>query len=347
MSEISCLQCVRQAIAADVPVLLWGPPGTGKTASITALAHEQGVHLDVLIGSTIDPTDLGRPVVQADGSIKLAPPPWAERIKSQLNAGKPAWLFLDELTSAPPSVQAALLRVVQERQVADISLSGCQIIAAANPIESATDASELSDATVNRWIHIDWETNTDAWCAGELGGWGSPNSSLSAIRALVTSWILQSPSALLEPPKEGAENIRGWPSPRSWTHFVKVLGSPEALKTPIGRKLAIGAVGHAAASEIITWSTDISIPNPIDLLDGKKTLPKRGDKANLAIGSVIAYTIVEQKRLPDMWNLIAKQRTDLAIQSGKKAMAACKAAGLDPAMTAGMKKLIAMIRDLQ
>src|SRR5262249_29844746 len=54
-------------------------------------------------------------------------------------------LFLDELTTAPPAVQAAMLRVVLERAVGDVELpAAVRVVAAANPAGQAADGWELA-----------------------------------------------------------------------------------------------------------------------------------------------------------------------------------------------------------
>ena len=163
------LETLQAAISNDIPVILWGPPGVGKTATIHKLAHEAGAHLEVLIGSTIDPTDLARPVIGNDEEVHLSAAPWARRIKASLAAGIPTWLFLDELSCAPPSVQAALLRVVQEKVVGELNLSGCRFIAAANPTDQAAGGWDLAPATANRWMHLNWILDYEEWISGELG----------------------------------------------------------------------------------------------------------------------------------------------------------------------------------
>ena len=56
-------------------------------------------------------------------------------------------LFLDELSTAPPAVQAALLRVVLERVVGDLTLPDeVAVVAAANPPDQAADGWDLSGA---------------------------------------------------------------------------------------------------------------------------------------------------------------------------------------------------------
>lgn len=127
-------QALGVAVAAQVPVLLWGAPGTGKTSAIKAMADAMGWPCETVIASIREPSDFaGLPVV-IGAEVRFAPPAWARRLAA---AGR-GLLFLDELSTAPPAVQAALLRVVLERVVGDLDLPpGVAVVAAANPPEQA------------------------------------------------------------------------------------------------------------------------------------------------------------------------------------------------------------------
>lgn len=120
MNSGVALEALAVAVSAGVPVLLWGSPGTGKTSAVLALGEALEWPVETVIGSIREPSDFaGLPVV-IDGSVRLSPPAWATR----LSASGVGLLFLDELTTAPPAVQAAMLRVVLERVVGDARLPG-------------------------------------------------------------------------------------------------------------------------------------------------------------------------------------------------------------------------------
>ena len=56
------------AVAARVPVLLWGAPGTGKTSAIRAMAAAMGWPCETVIASIREPSDFaGLPIVVGDG----------------------------------------------------------------------------------------------------------------------------------------------------------------------------------------------------------------------------------------------------------------------------------------
>ncbi len=333
---------VSTFLRADVPILLWGAPGTGKTSAVEAMAEERGVHLEVLIGSTIDPTDLGRPIVSKDDNVVLAPPSWARRIRNKLDEGKECWLFLDELLSVPPSVQAAFLRVTQERQVAEVSIKGCKILAATNPPGQAVDVYELSHASANRWAHIDWEVDAEDWCSSELGGWGHPSKDLEDIRAKVAGWIQQQPTALLNPPPDNSEDIKGWPSPRSWSNLITALGK-QGLDASHSRTISDALIGAPATTEFFTWMENMDLPSPLDLLSGREELPERGDRAMMCMTAATSYALNHGK-FTDLWKLCMKQREDLSIISARRAVTALKKINIQPEMTKDLETLIARIR---
>ena len=64
----------RLAGGAPQPVMLWGPPGIGKSDIVKAVAQELGIDLRDIRLSQLDPVDLrGVPAVE-DGQTKWATP---------------------------------------------------------------------------------------------------------------------------------------------------------------------------------------------------------------------------------------------------------------------------------
>jgi len=340
---------IQAAIQADIPVILWGAPGTGKTAAIQEAAGAMGAHLETLIGSQLDPTDVGgRPVVTENGELRQAAPPWAMRIKQALDAGKQAWVFMDELSCAPPSVQASLLRVVAERCSADIDLSGCRMLAAANPGDQAADGGELALAMANRWAHFNWALDSEMFSAGLLGGWGNPDSSTHQARAAVATYISRDASALLVPPPAMSENIRGWASPRSWTRLASALAALGDSKTWLsksGRELSVALVGISASASFSAWLSENNLPDPKEILDRKVSLPERGDLRMATLDSACAYALAFS-RISDFWGLLMEGRKDLRVASARRALAAVEASGITMESTPELVELAALQRTL-
>ncbi len=78
------LEALTLAVAADLPVLLWGEPGIGKTAALTQLAEALDLPLTTVIASVHEPSDFsGLPVLGDDPAtqgVPMAPPDWAVRL---------------------------------------------------------------------------------------------------------------------------------------------------------------------------------------------------------------------------------------------------------------------------
>ena len=235
-----------------MPVLLWGAPGTGKTSAIRAMAQTMGLPCETVIASIREPSDFaGLPIVVGDG-VRFAPPAWARRLAE---AGH-GLLFLDELSTAPPAVQAALLRVVLERVVGDLTLpDAVAVVAAANPPEQAADGWDLSAPLANRLCHLAWQTDPRSVADGLAGGWAAPvvpvlpdgwQAEEILSRGLVAAFLHVRPALACAPPSDAASAGRGWPSPRTWEMAARLMAAAGASGTGDEARSALirGAVGE-------------------------------------------------------------------------------------------------------
>jgi MoxR-like ATPase len=287
------------AISARVPVLLWGPPGTGKTSAIQAMAAAAGWPCETVIASIREPSDFaGLPIVSTGGAVDFAPPRWATRL---VEAGT-GLVFFDELSTAPPAVQAALLRVVLERTVGDLTLpDAVSVVAAANPPEQAADGWDLSAPLANRFCHLDWPLDPRAVAEGFVSGWPTPAPPALAarwtvrvpvMRSWVAGFLTVRPTLTLSVPDDLATAGRAWPSPRTWDLTAQLIAAAEAAEVDdtVVSALVRGCIGPGAAAEFLTWLAESDLPDPEDALAHPErfVLPTRGDRAYAALSSVAA-----------------------------------------------------------
>src|SRR5215472_13379453 len=303
------VEALGVAVAARVPVLLWGAPGTGKTSAIRAMAEAMGMPCETVIASIREPSDFaGLPVVTGS-SVRFAPPLWATRLAG---AGTGV-LFLDELSTAPPAVQAALLRVVLERTVGDLTLPGdVAVVAAANPPEQAADGWDLSAPLANRLCHLSWETSPRGIAEGLASGWAPPPVPLLPAgwtageplnKSLVAVFLQVRPALAIAPPDNASDAGRGWPSPRTWEMAARLMTAAEAGKATDQARSALirGAVGDGAGVEFLAWLVEMDLPDPEQVLadPGSFRLPERGDRAYAALASITAAVAAEPT--PERW----------------------------------------------
>ena len=292
------VEALGVAVAARVPVLLWGAPGTGKTSAIRAMAEAMDLPCETVIASIREPSDFaGLPIV-VGGEVRFAPPAWARRLAE---AGR-GLLFLDELSTAPPAVQAALLRVVLERAVGDLTLPDeVAVVAAANPPEQAADGWDLSAPLANRLCHLAWQTEPRAVADGLAGGWSAPvvpvlpdgwHAEEILSRGLVAAFLHVRPGLACAPPSNAAAAGRGWPSPRTWEMAARLMAAAGAAGIGDEARSALirGAIGDGAGVEFLAWLVEMDLPDPERVLADPASfrLPERGDRAYAALAAIAA-----------------------------------------------------------
>lgn len=280
-------------IQSGVPALLIGEPGTGKSAWVRALGRAIDLPVEVLVGSVIDPTDVGGlPVADGDRARYLLPD-WFVRLRE---AGR-GILFLDELTCCSASVQAALLRLVQERSIHGHTLpAGVLIVAAANPPDQAAGGWDLAAPLANRFCHIMWQIDPQAWVEGMLAGWQDlpvqrlPNgweARISQSRATVAGYVRGNPGALLQMPSEEARRSQPWASPRTWDLAARVQAACAAAEVDDSEALC-GLIGEGAALAYVEWRQALDLPDPEALLRDPENhpLPERDDSLFVALSAL-------------------------------------------------------------
>jgi len=304
MSAALVAEALRIAVIHGLPVALRGRPGVGKTSLVLSTARDLGAACEVVVGSLREPTDIGGlPVLTENGTVKLAPPRWAEQAN---NAEQGCIVLFDELTTASPAVQAAMLRVLRERVVGEQTLSPTvRLVAAYNDADDC-GGYELELPMRSRLIHLELKADPQHFADGVLSRWSSsgkggrlqsnnpPEGSWTHWAALVSGYILARPSLLESAPAEGSWG--GYPTPRTWEMLVQAMAACDAEDASEEARLLLtaGTIGQGAASEFESFVAVLDLPNVDDLLKSPANAKECFDPARPDRSLVILTEVVER-----------------------------------------------------
>lgn len=175
-------------------VMLWGPPGIGKSQGVREIAGNIQAKTGKKVSITdvrlllFNPVDLrGIPTTNADKTLSV----WLKPQIFQMDESEDVIniLFLDEITAAPQSVQAAAYQITLDRVIGEHKLpENCIVIAAGNRVTDKSVAYNMPRALANRLLHITVKGDPDSW-----HDWAVK----SGIHRFVTSFLEYNPTALM------------------------------------------------------------------------------------------------------------------------------------------------------
>ena len=157
---------IRHAMKKKRPIFLWGPPGIGKSDIVGQITDElSNSHLIDIRLSLWEPTDIkGIPYFDSNtGTMVWAPP---AELPSAEFAAQYDWvvLFLDEMNSAAPSVQAAAYQLILNRRIGQYKLPDNVLIIAAGNREADKGVTYRMPAPLaNRFVHLELTVSFDDW----------------------------------------------------------------------------------------------------------------------------------------------------------------------------------------
>lgn len=328
-----------------LPVLIWGDPGVGKTSRIKQIARSCGLHPEVIIASIRTPEDfLGLPVPekQADGSmaVRYVPPAWARAAEAAKDG---AVVVIDEATTCAPTVQAALLRVVNEGVVGDFQLGPhVRFVLAANPVEIAAGGFDLAPPLANRFGHLSYDNpNVDTWTTWLLSDGGDEDhtaaagtaakiekmvaklwpSAFAKAKGNVAGFLKSKADMLMKMPKDQDPNAsKAWPSPRSWEMATRAIAACEVhgLGEVDSDQMIAAFVGNGIAAEFLNYQLQNDLPDPAEVLDGKTKWshdPRRPDRTQAVMASCTALVTPakaanRKERAKKLWEIVAEVAQD-------------------------------------
>ena len=261
-------------IKAQIPMFIWGPPGIGKSSIVKQIAEANEYEFIDLRLSLMDPTDLtGIPFEDKDEHQALwAPPSFLPR------EGK-GILFLDELNSAPPAVQASAYQLILDRKVGEYTLpDGWAIVAAGNREGDRGVVYRMPSPLANRFVHLEMDVSAEDW-----RDWASE----SGVDERVIAYIGYKSDDLFS--FDPTLNEKSFATPRSW-EFVSSL-----MRSSMDEKLLLetigGAIGKERAVRFLSFAKVMHRLPDIEaiLQSGKGDYPEEVDVLHaLATGLVMA-----------------------------------------------------------
>jgi hypothetical protein len=276
---------IVRAIQKQRPIFLWGPPGIGKSDIVHQIGENMNAFVIDIRLSLWEPTDIkGIPYFDSNaGTMVWAPPselPSAEMASQHENI----ILFLDEMNSAAPSVQAAAYQLILNRKVGQYTLpDNVMIIAAGNREADKGVTYRMPAPLANRFVHLEMAVNFDDWFQ-----WAVDNK----IHKDVVGFLQFSKKDLYDfDPKSPS---RSFATPRSWSFVSELLDDDFGDETTT-TDLVSGAVGEGLAVKFMAHRKVASdMPNPTEILEGKiKELKTKEISAMYSLTVSLCYELKE------------------------------------------------------
>jgi hypothetical protein len=240
------------------PVMLWGPPGVGKSQMVAQAARHHNVPVIDVRLSQLEPSDLRGIPFRVGDLVEWAVPAMLPDEKRHAANGV---LFLDEITSAPPSVSAAAYQLILDRRLGAYQVPrGWAIFAAGNRQGDRGVTYTMPAPLANRFSHFEVEVNLDDWVTWAYA---------SGIDERVIAFLRFRPELLFD--FDPAHNPVAFPSPRSWEFTHRALQKfghfPDILVGALQ-----GCVGPAAGIELNAFIQNLdNLPDIDGILDGDET----------------------------------------------------------------------------
>ena len=301
LSETYCAVIGNGLPLRTVPsVMLWGPPGVGKSQAVRQLAAQiesqtgkRTVVTDVRL-LLFNPIDLrGIPTANADKTLAV----WLKPQIFQMDESDDVVniLFLDEISAAPQSVQAAAYQITLDRVVGEHQLpENCIVLAAGNRTTDKSVAFKMPKALANRLLHIEVEGSFKSWKEWAIRA--GVNDKVVGFLSFRQNYLMGFDSST---------DDLAFATPRSWEMVSNLLN---AVSDDVDKMypMIAGLVGTGVAVEMRTWTRIYkNLPAIEDVFAGCASAPPRSTDALYALSSsMVAYARDHKDDIPKIANSI-------------------------------------------
>ena len=267
---------------------LWGPPGIGKTTGV----YELGKKLEEMTGRRVivkairlpdyTPEDfLGFPVVNRENKTTEW---YRPEIFNFPDRNALYILFLDELSTAPLSLQTSAYQICQDYSVSGHSFpDNVLVIAAGNRLTDQSVSYKMSKALCNRLVHFNVESDFESW-----KDWALRNG----INEKIIGFLSFANNRLNTTPES---SDLAYATPRTWeaaSKYLDLLPDDPAMAV----SFISGCVGNDIASEFTEWCHTYSVlPKISDVFRGTCRFFNKSQDVMFALVSSLT-TAVYSKR---------------------------------------------------
>jgi hypothetical protein len=229
---------IQTLLQTNTPLFIHGSPGIGKSYIVADVAKKNALELVDVRLSQMDPVDLrGVPTIENNQTLWMPPVFFPKDKDSQ------GILFLDELNSAPPSVQAAIYQLVLDRKMGEYELpSGWRIVCAGNKMSDRGVVFRLPSPLVNRMVHLHVEAHIDDFKSFAIA---------QKLHHFVIGFLSFRPDLLSNEPLLEDDANPAFATPRSYHMLSNILKTNENISeiAPI----IYGTIGYASGIEFISY----------------------------------------------------------------------------------------------
>ncbi len=230
-----------------VPLVL-GSPGIGKSDIVRQIAEKFNLKVIDLRLSQCDPCDLAGFVSIIDGRGDYAPmvhfPIEGDSLPKN-SEGKPmaGWLlFLDEITSAAPAIQAASYKLILDRMVGSHSLhKNVAIVAAGNRDTDNAVVQPMSTALQSRLVHLDLTIDYNEWCE-----WATT----TGLDHKIVDYIMFKPNMIYTFKPDHTDHT--YACPRTWEFANRVM-KQVGMESPTLLPMLAGTISEGVAREFLAY----------------------------------------------------------------------------------------------
>jgi len=311
-------KAIGKGISVRRPVFLWGPPGIGKSDIVKQIGDTMNREVIDVRLALWEPTDIkGIPYYNADEKQMV----WAPPAELPTDPESTAIIFLDELNSAPPAVQAAAYQLILNRRVGTYELpKGVDVVAAGNREGDRGVTYRMPAPLANRFVHLEAKVDFDDW-----QDWAT----LNKIHPEVVGYVGFAKQDLYDFDPKSAS--KAFATPRSWA-FVSDLLKDDDVDNETLQTLIAGAVGDGLAHKFMAHRKIAGkLPKAIDILEGKvKDLSIKEVSAMYSLTVSLCYELKEQaekksKKFDEMADMFFRYMmdnfpTELVVMGAKTAL---------------------------